>query len=200
VLYVDASRAKRHGVRFRRDRRNGLYLTDSLPVRDVLNLRPHFGCQLSAGGFPLAIGQDGLVRLALIKVTRRSGVTWEVAKGKLEEGETPEGAATREVIEEMGIEGVLLECIRTLPSVRYGFLTPEGHPRLKTIFLYFMRPSGDVGSFTPSEREGIGDVRWFTADEAAQVVRHSSLVPVMRLARDMLHSGSVPLDGLPTLP
>ena len=38
----------------------------------------------------------------MIQVRRRSGLTWEVAKGKLEPGESPWQAAIREVQEEIG--------------------------------------------------------------------------------------------------
>lgn len=186
VLYVDTSRARRHGVRFYRNRRSGLYLADSIPVTDVLNLRPNFAEQLSAGGIPLKRDAEGVLRMALIQVTRRSGSTWEVAKGKLEPGETPEGTAIREVKEEMGLDAPL-EIGEMVGVIRYGFLAPGGLPRLKTVFLYLMDVTGPIqGDFTPSEREGIGDVRWFTPKEAARAVRHSSLIPLMKKARRMV--------------
>jgi putative RNA 2'-phosphotransferase len=185
VLYVDAARARRHGVRFFRHRRNGLYLSTSISASDVLNLHPKFAEQLSAGGVPLRMGEDGVPRLALIEVARRSGVTWEVAKGKLEEGEPPERAAVREVREEMGID-VDLAITRFVGTIRYGFLAPGGEPRLKSVYLYLMAVDGDIDAFAPSHREGIGAVRWFTPAEAAEVVTHASLVPMMRRARDLV--------------
>jgi 8-oxo-dGTP pyrophosphatase MutT (NUDIX family) len=118
-------------------------------------------------------------------VTRRSGVTWEVAKGKLEPGEPPEFAGAREVQEEMGVD-CDFDVKELVGLVRYGFMAPGGLPRLKTIYLYLMEPLGEMGSFSPSEREGIRDVRWFTPDEACEAVTHTSLVPMMRRARDMI--------------
>jgi putative RNA 2'-phosphotransferase len=182
VLYVDTSRARRRGARFARNRRTGLYSTDKLHIADALNLQPGFGEQLSAGGIPVTMGEDGVPRLALIRVTRRSGVTWEVAKGKLEPGETPETAGVREVKEEMGWPSDLeVRCLVGL--VRYGFMAPGRLPRLKTIFLYLMDPVGPLPtSFSPAAAEGIGSVKWFTPDAAAKAVTHSSLIPVMRHA------------------
>ncbi len=197
VLFVDAARASRHGVRFRKTKA-GLFATEKVSVRDVLNLRDNFAHQLSAGGFPLALGSDGAPRMALIRVTRRSGTTWEVAKGKLEPGETPEATAVREVQEEMGID-IPMDVIRHLGDVRYGFMAPGGLPRLKTVYLYFLRPLQPLPAFVPSEREGIGDVRWFTPAAACRAVRHSSLLPMMHRARQLMASGAVPLDGLVTL-
>lgn len=186
VLVVDGLRARRSGASIGRHRTQGLFTADAIPARHILNLRPGYGPQWSAGGVPLRRFPDGELRMALIQVRRRSGVTWEVAKGKLEDGETPEMAAIREVQEEMGVD-VDFRLIRHVGDVRYGFLAPGGAPRLKTIFLYLMEPMGPIEAFAPSEREGIGAVKWFTPDEAVQAVTHASLAPVMRRARDLVH-------------
>ncbi len=186
VLYVDTARNRRRKLRLQRSRRSGLYLARSLSISDVLNLQPAFAEQLSAGGIPVTLGEDGRPRMALIRVTRRSGVTWEVAKGKLEPGEPPEWAGVREVQEEMGVDcDFEVRCLVGL--VRYGFMAPGGLPRLKTIFLYLLDPRGDMaGQFRPSIREGIKDVRWFTPAEACAAVTHSSLRPVMQRARRLV--------------
>jgi RNA:NAD 2'-phosphotransferase (TPT1/KptA family)/8-oxo-dGTP pyrophosphatase MutT (NUDIX family) len=188
VLYVDSSRARRHGVWFQRNRRSGLYHTRSVGTVDVLNLLPNYAEQLSAGGIPMVMGNDGVPRLALIRVARRSGITWEVAKGKLEPGEPPEHAAVREVREEMGLD-VDLRITCPVGLVRYGFMAPGGLPRLKTVHLYLMEPLSPIESaFRPSTREGIGAVQWFTPDEACNAVTHSSLVPAMRRVRQLVES------------
>lgn len=186
VLYVDTTRARRHGVRFSLNRRTGLYSADSIPLSDVLNLQGNFAEQKSAGGVPIRRGEDGKPRMALIRVTRRSGVTWEVAKGKLEPGETPEAAGVREVQEEMGLETDLL-VTGYVGLIRYGFLAPGGLPRLKSVYLYLMEPVGDGEiRFAPRAEEGIRDVQWFTPDEACRAVTHSSLRPIMKAARDLV--------------
>ncbi len=185
VLFVDTARGRRRRLRVHRHRRNGLYMARSVALGDVLNLQPGFAEQLSAGGIPVARGPDGQARVALIRVTRRSGVTWEVAKGKLEPGEPPEWAGAREVQEEMGVE-CRFRVNDLVGLVRYGFMAPGGLPRLKTIYLYLMEPDGEMGTFCPSEREGIRDVQWFTPEEACEAVTHTSLVPMMRRARDMI--------------
>ncbi len=188
VLYIDTSRAHRQGVRFQRNRRNGLFMAERVPVKVVLNLLPRFAEQLSAGGIPLQRDEDGRPLMALIKVARKSGVTWEVAKGKLEPGEPPEHAALREVREEMGVD-VPMRVTRYVDTVRYGFLTPSGEPRLKSVFVYLMEPQGPVETFVPMTREGIGDVRWFAIAEACRAVTHSSLIPVMSQVRRILEQG-----------
>ena len=187
VLYVDAARARRHGVKFFRNRRGGLHLSTAIPFSDILNLQPGFGEQVSAGGIPI-IGKGSETRMALIRVTRRSGTTWEVAKGKLEPGESPEQAAVREVQEEMGVT-VGLGIKAHLGAVRYGFLAPGGLPRLKTVHLFLMEPLGAIEAFTPATNEGIAAVRWFPLADAMRAVTHPSLVPVVRRAAEGLQRG-----------
>lgn len=181
VLYVDTVRQRRRRLKLQRNRR-GLYVARSIGLADVLNLQPQFAEQRSAGGIPVVRGPDG-IQMALIRVTRRSGVTWEVAKGKLEPGEPPEWAGVREVQEEMGI-AVDFEVRDLVGLIRYGFLAPGGLPRLKTVYLYLLEPKGEIGArFNPAAAEGVKDVRWFTPEEACRVVTHSSLRPLMHRAR-----------------
>ena len=191
VLVVDASRAGRHGVQFTRSRRSGLYLADHIPFRNLMSLQPNYAEQWSAGGVPVRLDARGNPELCLIRVKRRARATWEVAKGKLEPGESPEQASCREVCEEMGID-VPMTVIAPVGEVRYGFMAPGGLPRLKRVFLYLVRPGQPMDDFNPSEREGIQDVRWFSPREACRVVRHSSLVPMMHRIREMLQQRAVP--------
>lgn len=184
VLYVDASRAARAGVVFRRIG-GGLFTAERLPVRFVLNLRPGFALQASAGGFLVRRGPAGQEQVALVRVRRQSGVTWEVAKGKMEPGESPADTAKREIREEMGID-VPLEVVADLGISHYGFTTPAGEPRLKVLHLFILQAPDDVGDFQPSAREGIEEVAFFSPEEAVRVVTHGSLrEPVRRLQRWM---------------
>lgn len=183
VLYIDASRARRDGCRFERNTK-GLWQCSSVPVRHVLNLRDGFAEQVSAGGIPIFYGTHG-PELALIQVQRRSGVTWEVAKGKLEPGESPRAAAVREVREEMGCE-LDLKVTHDLGFIRYGFQTPDGSPRLKTLHMYLMTTPTRRCDFAPSTREGVLAVDWFSPNEAVRVVTHRSLCPLMRGVKRIL--------------
>jgi 8-oxo-dGTP pyrophosphatase MutT (NUDIX family) len=172
VLVIDAARARRDGVRIARSRA-GLFLAGSIPMRHVLNLREGYSEQASAGGF-IVDWSTGVPRIGLIRVARRHGSTWEVAKGKLESGESPAVAAVREMREEMGIT-VPVKDVRPLGSVRYGFYTREGTPRLKTIHLFLIELAEPFDDFTPLSEEGIEDVRWFSLPEALAVLSHPSL-------------------------
>jgi putative RNA 2'-phosphotransferase len=172
VLYVDAARARRDGAVFERTR-SGQYSASSVPLRHVLNLRDGFAEQASAGGF-LVDWSSGAPRIALIRVTRRGGATWEVAKGKLEPGEPPMTAAVREVCEEMGVRSPI-SVSGQLGTIRYGFSTPDGSPRLKTIHLYVLETPEAACGFAPAREEGIDAVRWFDLDDAIASLAHPSL-------------------------
>ena len=183
VLVVDAFRARRAGCRFRRNEM-GLWQVDRVPIEHVLNLQAGYGEQVSAGGLPVWFGPDG-PRVLLIRVRRRNGSTWEVAKGKLEPAETPAAAAVREIREEIGFP-LRLQVVRPLGWVRYGFYTPEGDPRLKTLHMFLLRTPERVTDFEPRQREGIREVAWFDPREAERLVPHRSLRPLMRRVARLL--------------
>ncbi len=190
VLYIDVSRARRNGCEFERNRQ-GLWQVSHVPLRHILNLCDGFAFQASAGGVPVFWGPKG-PELLLIRCQRRHSATWEVAKGKLEQGETPAEAAVREVREEIGVMDLELEVERNLGAIRYGFFTPDGSPRLKTMHLYLMRTPTRREEFHPAEGEGIVDVAWFTPAEAARLIAHRSLRPLMRRVCRELGSAECP--------
>jgi len=177
VLYVDVPRARRAGVKFKRNRQ-GLWQSTDIDLKHILNLQPGFQVQVSAGGLPCYFGESP-PKLALIQVKRPFSNTWEVAKGKLEVGETPPQAACREVCEEMGCE-MDLQIVKSLGVIRFGFYTPEREPRLKSLHLYLMKtPHMDV-VFEPANAEGIIGVGWLTPGEALKRVTHRSLKPIFK--------------------
>ncbi len=197
VIYVEAARAARAGANFRRVG-SGQYAADSIPVRFMLNLKRGFDVQASAGGFLVRRSRGGGLEVGLVRVRRRSGVTWEVAKGKSELGETPPQTAIRELQEEMGID-TPLEVLEDLGVSHYGFSTPSGEPRLKLLHLFILRPLECLPAFSPARPEGIEQVAFFDPDGAVRVVSHGSLrEPVRRLRRWMREQhGSPALAGWP---
>jgi len=197
VVFVEAARAMRSGANFRRVG-SGQYAAQKIPTRFMLNLKPRFDVQASAGGFLVRRSRGGGLEVGLVRVRRRSGVTWEVAKGKSELGETPGQTAVRELQEEMGID-TPLEILEDLGVSHYGFSTPAGEPRLKLLHLFIMRPLEPLPAFCPAKPEGIEQVAFFDPDGAVRVVTHGSLrEPVRRLRRWMrsLH-GSPILESWP---
>ena len=90
----------------------------------------------------------------------RNGV-WDLPKGKMDTGETPEVTALREVEEECGIDGLTIS--KSVGKTFHGYIF-KGQPTLKTTYWYLMNYNG-VKQPHGQKEEGITEVRW--VDEAA---------------------------------
>jgi 8-oxo-dGTP pyrophosphatase MutT (NUDIX family) len=134
--------------------------------------------ETSAGGFVLA--SDGSPRVALIgRLTRRGALEWCVPKGHPEGDETLVQAAEREIFEETGIQG---EVIELLGSIDYEFYTPEKHIA-KTVHHYLLRQtSGELTVDGDPNHEAV-ETRWFDISELHNVLSHEN---ERRMARGVI--------------
>jgi 8-oxo-dGTP diphosphatase len=110
----------------------------------------------AAGG--LVQRDDG--RIAIVHRPRYDD--WSLPKGKLDDGETWEQAALREVHEETGVRAELGE---ELPSDSYT----DNKGRPKTVRWWRMRTVGDDG-FAPDDE--VDELRWVTPEEAAALLSY----------------------------
>jgi 8-oxo-dGTP pyrophosphatase MutT (NUDIX family) len=108
----------------------------------------------AAGGVVL---RDGLVGV----VHRPRYDDWSLPKGKLDEGETFEQAALREVEEETGLRARL---VRELPSVHYDV---RGRPKLVRYWL--MSVDSDPG-FEPNDE--VDELRWLSPADATELLTY----------------------------
>ena len=95
--------------------------------------------ETSAGG--LVVADDGVTgpRAALIgRTDRRGRLLWSLPKGHIEEGETPEDTAVREVAEETGIIG---EVVAPLGIIDFWFVA-DGRRVHKTVHHFLLRAIG----------------------------------------------------------
>ena len=115
----------------------------------------------AAGG--IVVRRRGGVEVLMI---HRRGV-WDLPKGKLDPGETPEEAAVREVAEEVGIELASLTQGRALGTTTHGYLWPKRDVyAVKVTHWYAMTTTATA--FEPETREGIEAVAyqpWRTAQD-----------------------------------
>ena len=110
--------------------------------------------EVSAGGVVYR-REDGSVDLALAaRRTRRGQLAWGLAKGAIEDGESDEQAAVREVLEETGLEA---EVEADLGDIRY-FYVWEGVRVRKRVHFFLMRATGGDVANHDTEME---DVRWY---------------------------------------
>lgn len=95
---------------------------------------------------------------------------WDLPKGKIEENETLEVAALREVEEECGLTH--LQVLKQLPSTFHIYRSPfhKHHHRLvlKETFWFEMLHTGN-GEVIPQTSENINEVRWFPENELEEV-------------------------------
>ena len=107
-------------------------------------------------------------RLLLVKVKNLEGkIAWTFPKGHLEEGETAEEAALREVEEETGYQCEILE---PFDKVEY-FFKREGQLIKKHVTWFLMKPLKKTGMHDPEE---IIETCWATLPEAEDLASYKS--------------------------
>jgi 8-oxo-dGTP pyrophosphatase MutT (NUDIX family) len=137
--------------------------------------------QTSAGGVLVRREQDGAEILLASRRTRKGDLVWGLPKGLVEEGESPEEAALREVREETGHRGTIVD---TLGSISYWFVW-DGDRIKKTVHFFLMEDTGEEPGPRDQEME---EVRWFDAGEAADVAGFDSERDILRKASEAIRT------------
>jgi 8-oxo-dGTP pyrophosphatase MutT (NUDIX family) len=144
--------------------------------------------QASAGGVIVRTGAAGEVELCVINPVGRS--VWALPKGGIEPGETDEAAALREVREETGIEGVILD---DLGIIDYWFYSRSDDTRVhKTVHFFLMRATG--GDTSRHDHE-VSDARWLTVDGALDRMTYPNERQMVRLAVEKVAAQSETAAG-----
>jgi 8-oxo-dGTP pyrophosphatase MutT (NUDIX family) len=116
--------------------------------------------ETSAGGLVLDGAHDG-ARAALIgRLDRRGRLRWSLPKGHVENGETTEAAAIREVAEETGIQGRVLA---PLGTIDFWFVA-EGRRVHKTVHHFLLLAQG--GELSDEDVE-VEQVEWVPLTQLA---------------------------------
>ena len=119
--------------------------------------------EVSAGG--LVVDSTGKLGLLIgrrdLKDATGKRILWSLPKGHIEEGETPEEAALREVQEETGIVSVIE---KSLGVIDFWFMA--GGMRIhKTVHHFLFRENGGVLAAQESE---VDEVAWFPLAEIVE--------------------------------
>ncbi|MDP8233678.1 MAG: NUDIX hydrolase, partial [Candidatus Saelkia tenebricola] len=119
------------------------------------------------------------------RVTKRGMHVWCLPKGKVEQGESLEVAALREVKEETGASG---QIEKGLGSISYWFYGAEDKLKInKTVHFYLMKYiSGNL----ELHDDEVEEVRWFVIDEARSIASYKSEKEMIEKAMEVLASAS----------
>lgn len=138
-----------------------LYIISSDPDRNFELFCSQFKIVDAAGG--VVENESGEV----LMIFRRRW--WDLPKGHVENGESNEQAAIREVCEETGLQNVkIIEPICTTQH----FYNTYGEWEIKKIWWYLMKTEG-VPKITPQTEEGISRVEWLRGDKLWSAVAMS---------------------------
>ncbi|MGB3482738.1 MAG: NUDIX hydrolase [Mycobacterium sp.] len=164
------------------------------PRQNQKNARLRTVHEISAGGLVID-GLDGPLEAqvaALIgRTDRRGRMLWSLPKGHIEQGETAEQTAIREVAEETGIEGKVLAA---LGSIDYWFVT-EGRRVHKTVHHYLLRFSG--GELSDEDVE-VTEVAWVPVNELPSRLAYADERRLAEVAGELIHK--LQTDGPGSLP
>lgn len=94
---------------------------------------------------------------------------WSIPKGHVEEGESLEQTALREIGEETGLTE--LRIVDKLDKLHF-FYRKEGKLIFMTTYVYLIEALGNSDAIVPELSEGIADVKWFDADKALELIEY----------------------------
>jgi 8-oxo-dGTP pyrophosphatase MutT (NUDIX family) len=107
--------------------------------------------------------------VAAIRPRGKPAGTWALPKGLIGRSERADATALREVTEETGVDGSLVE---KLGDVRYVY-TWAGERVFKVVSFYLVRyRSGRLGNLPPAHRHEVAEVRWLPLEEAPRLLAY----------------------------
>jgi 8-oxo-dGTP pyrophosphatase MutT (NUDIX family) len=136
--------------------------------------------QVSAGGVAFRRNK-GTVRVALIRVGEPS--RWQLPKGHLDDDETPEQTAMREVREETGVDCELLGKIGTIDY--WFYKTQDGGKVRLHKYVHFFLMKYQSGSIRDHDEE-VDEARWVEIEEAIRMLTFKDERRMVAQARGLI--------------
>ena len=135
--------------------------------------------EVSAGGVVYRRDGDEIEVVLASRRTRRGELAWGLAKGGIEQDETHEDAAVREVLEETGYTA---EIEASLGDTRYFYVWEDTRIR-KTVHFFRRRCTGGDPADRDDEME---EVRWFPLERALKRAAYKGEREVLGRAAELL--------------
>lgn len=125
--------------------------------------------EFSAGGVLVRTAR-GRPMVAAIRPRGKPEGVWALPKGNIDPGETAAETAVREVREETGVEGRLVE---KLGDVRYVYTRRGGVRVFKIVSFFLCRAGrGRIGDIEEEMRIEVADARWLPLEEAPRLLAY----------------------------
>jgi len=107
---------------------------------------------------------------------------WALPKGNLDPGETPAETAVREVLEETGVHGRLVE---KLGDVKYTYTRRDGTRVFKIVSFYLLQAGrGRLGAIADEMRIEVAEARWLPLEDAPRLLAYGGEREMAAKARD----------------
>lgn len=129
--------------------------------------------ETSAGGVVVRCTEDGPRFLLILD----GYGNWGFPKGHIDEGEIPDVAARREILEETGLGELILRAPLGMIDWYFRF---KG--RLIHKYCHYYLFESAEGCPSPQVEEGITACRWFTVDEAIETISYDNARAMLRSA------------------
>ena len=141
--------------------------------------------EFSAGGVLLK-SIRGQLMVAAIRPRGKAAGVWALPKGNLDPGEQPAETAVREVFEETGVHGHLVE---KLGDVKYTYTRRGGVRVFKIVSFYLLRAGrGRIDDLEERMRIEVDEARWLPLDEAPTLLAYGGEREMVQKARDRFAS------------
>jgi 8-oxo-dGTP pyrophosphatase MutT (NUDIX family) len=125
--------------------------------------------EFSAGGV-LVKRIQGRPMVAAIRPRGKPEGVWALPKGNIDAGEKPDETAVREVLEETGVNGRLVE---KLGDVKYTYTRRGGVRVFKIVSFYLLRAGrGRIGEIEDEMRREVDEARWLPLADAPRLLAY----------------------------
>jgi 8-oxo-dGTP pyrophosphatase MutT (NUDIX family) len=119
--------------------------------------------------------------VAAIRPQGKPEGVWALPKGNLDPGEKPEETAVREVFEETGVHGRLVE---KLGDVKYTYTRRGGERVFKIVSFYLLQAGrGRIGDIDERMRVEVAEARWLPLDDAPRLLSYGGEREMAQKAR-----------------